>query len=205
MDALFKRVLETSDFETICKDKGYAFFTKGDYNLNIFGCRFLLGNDYTVTDLFDDAIVLVYKEGGKYVRKIYECTVDPGSTYMKSPMNSTGTGIIVPGQYRGVLKLGYHKGQYEALVQAKPIKLYRDNNKDLVYDMNPSTIEEGMFGVNIHKAGANSSVIKNWSAACTVFKRESDFNEFMKLCKKSANLYGNSFTYTVFDVNPEFS
>lgn len=210
MDALFKQILETVSFENVCKQRGYAFFTNGDFNLNIYGVRNRLSYPKglladKVTDQFDDAIVLAYKENGKWIKKIYECTVDPGSTYMKSPSVSAGTGIIVPNQYRGALKLGLHKNSYKALVQAKPMKLYRDNNKDLVYDMNPSTIQEGIFGVNIHKAGADSQQVLNWSAACTVFKKEANFKEFLSICEKAEKIWGNSFTYTVLELQSVFN
>ena len=47
--------------------------------------------------------------------------------------NVKGTAILVPGQYRGAYKIGFHKGKYKALVQAKPVKLYIDNDKDNKY------------------------------------------------------------------------
>ena len=40
-------------------------------------------------------------------------------------------------------------------------------------------------------------VINKWSAGCQVFKKIDDYNKFMELCKDSANIYGNGFTYTL--------
>ena len=112
-------------------------------------------------------------------------------------MNVKGTAILAPGQYRGAYKIGYHKG-YKALIQKKSVRVYRDNNRDLVYDMNPKTTDEGVFGVNIHKAGYNSTYIDSWSAGCQVFKVNSEFVSFMNLVKKQVdNKMGETFTYTL--------
>lgn len=88
-----------------------------------------------------------------------------------------------------------HAGKYEALGQKKPVKVFRDFNKDLIYD--ESKIAEGVFGINIHKAGADSTYVENWSEGCTVFKKSADFEEFMKICRKARDIHGNSFTYTL--------
>ena len=81
--------------------------------------------------------------------------------------------------------------------QAKSVKVYRDANRDMVYD--ESKITEGVFGINIHKAGADSTYVENWSEGCQVFKRVKDFNEFMAIIDKAAALHGNSFTYTLLE------
>jgi hypothetical protein len=60
-------------------------------------------------------------------------------------------------------------------------------------------IQEGIFGINIHKAGKDSTYVENWSEGCQVFKREADFNEFMTICKKAATVWGASFTYTLIE------
>jgi len=115
-------------------------------------------------------------------------------------LNVSGTAILVPGQYRGVYKIGKHRGQYEALVQlGGRVKVYRDRNKDEVLDMNPDTADEGYFGINIHKAGTQSTEVNKWSAGCQVFANEYDFRQFMNLVKRSAELWGETFTYTLVD------
>lgn len=116
-------------------------------------------------------------------------------------MNSAGTAILMPGQYRGSHKLGLHRGKYEALVQKHPVRVYRDSNKDNKYDMNPAKAQTGLFGINIHKAGQNSTWVDNWSAGCQVFKKSNDFADFISIVKKAIKIHGNSFTYTLFDNN----
>ena len=91
----------------------YAFFTTGDYNLNIFGIR----NKNLQTDTFNDYICLAYREGGNMQLKVYAATTDPGSTYRKRCIDSRGTAIMLPGQYKGAYGIGLHRNSYEALRQ----------------------------------------------------------------------------------------
>lgn len=187
------------DFEKLFKQKGYAYFKTGNYNLNIIGVR--ADNNNTVTNLFDDILILIYndpKEG--LVRKLYNITTEPGDYYVrKKLLNSKGTAILVPGQYRGCWQLGLHRGKYTALCQKKSVKVYRDNNRNDKYDLDPNTIDTGLFGINIHRASENkvNTTIDAHSAGCQVFNDIKDFNEFINICKKQAELYGNSFTYTL--------
>ena len=191
-----KAKLATYDFESLFKKKGYAYFKNGAYNLNIIGIR-TAGNK--VTNLFDDFIVIIYNlPSGIQKRAIYEATTDPGKHFMLKPMNDKGTAIIVPGQYRSTYKIALHKGKYKALCQRKPISVYRDNNKDLTYQFDPKTIDKGIFGCNIHKAGAASKYVDNWSAGCQVIAKYNDFQNLMYLANKQIEAgHGDSFTYTL--------
>lgn len=181
-----------------CAKWNYAFFTRGDYNLNIIGIR----SKNRVANSFDDILALAYKVNGKWTLKLYPCTTDPGTFYLKTPMVKTGTAIIVPYQYRGAYKIGMHLGKYEALCQSvKPIAVYRDNNKNNTLDYDPRTIESGFFGCNIHRASldSTSTQVNNWSAGCQVIANGDNFREFLSLCKTAAAKYGPSTTYTLFD------
>ncbi len=60
-------------------------------------------------------------------------------------------------------------------------------------------LPEGVFGINIHKAGADSTYVENWSEGCQVFKKSADFEEFMKICRKAKDIHGNRFTYTLIE------
>ena len=111
--------------------------------------------------------------------------------------NVAGVARLVPGQYRGSHTIRLHQGKYEALGQAKPVKVYRDANKDMTYD--ESKIQEGIFGINIHKAGADSTYVENWSEGCQVFKKSANFESFMVLARKAAAIHGKSFTYTLIE------
>ena len=182
--------------EAAMKAKGYKYFEKGDFNVNIIGVR----NSSTgtkVTNVFDDNLTLSYKENGEWKFKIWPATTDPGTKGVKEFHNAAGVARLVPGQYRGSHHVGLHQGKYEALKQKANVKVYRDANKDMNYD--ETKIQEGIFGINIHKAGADSTYVENWSEGCQVFKKSADFNAFMAICKKAATLGGNSFTYTLIE------
>jgi len=191
--------------EAALKAKGYVYFedkaNKG-YDVNIIGVRnSSTGNK--VTNVFDDMITISYKdENGVWVYKEWMNTTEPGK---KSVLEfdkmgiSGGVARLVEGQYRGSHMIGLHQGKYEALRQKSPVKVYRDTDKDLEYDENKIT--EGVYGINIHKAGQDSTWVNDWSAGCQVFKRVKDFDEFMKIVKKSKKIHGNSFTYTLIESN----
>lgn len=182
--------------EAILK-KGYAWFDNGDYNLNIIGIRSTVTNK--ITNKFDDLLTLSYKTGNGETYKEYNITTDPGLYYSQNLLSPDGVAILVPGQYRGTWQIGLHQGKYEALVQRKAVKVFRDKNKDSTYDMLPATIKEGLFGINIHHSSSigASQIVDKWSAGCQVFQDINNFNEFLALCKLASKAYGNSFTYTL--------
>lgn len=198
MDTKLKDLIIKTNFEQLFQKLGYAYFIKGKYNLNIIGIRNLL-NGNKQDNTFNDAIVCIYKDDNDvWIKNIWECTTDSGITGLYTPTNKKGCAILVPGQYRGVFQIAYHQGKYPALCQRGKLKVYRDNNKNNTLDFDINTIEEGEdFGINIHKAGKDSQIINNWSLGCQVYKKEDNFNEFMKLCYKSEELYGKKFTYTL--------
>ena len=186
--------------EGAVKAKGYVYFedaNKQGFDVNIIGLR----NSSTgqkVTNAFDDLLTISYKdETGAWKYHEWPATTDPGKKGVLEYHNTAGVARLVEGQYRGSHTIRLHQGKYEALGQAKNVKVYRDANKDLNYDENK--IQEGVFGINIHKAGADSTYVENWSEGCQVFKKSADFEAFMKICRKSKDLHGNSFTYTLIE------
>jgi hypothetical protein len=181
--------------ENAVKSLGHVWFEGAkDFDVNIVGVR----NSATgqkVTNAFDDAITVSYKENGVWKYHQWPCTTDPGTKGVKEYHNAAGVARLVEGQYRGSHTLGLHQGKYEALKQHNPVKVYRDANRDMTYD--ETKIQEGIFGINIHKAGADSTFVENWSEGCQVFKRAADFEAFMTICRKAAAIHGKSFTYTL--------
>jgi hypothetical protein len=150
-----------------------------------------------VTNVFDDNLTISYKENGQWKFHSWLATTDPGTKGILETTNKSGIARLVEGQYRGSHTIRLHQGKYEALGQQKNVKVYRDANKDLIYD--ETKITEGIYGINIHKAGQDSTWVENWSEGCQVFKRVKDFDEFMKICKKSSKIHGNSFSYTLIE------
>ena len=181
--------------EAVIKAKDYKWF-EGDYHLNIVGVR----NSDTgtaVTNAFDDKITLSYQVEGKWIYKEWMNTTDPGTKGVKEYHNAAGVARLVPGQYINSHFLGKHQGKYEALKQGGKVKVYRDANRDMNYDEH--TIQEGVFGINIHKAGANSTYVENWSEGCQVFKKAADFEEFMEIVRASVAKGHSKFTYTLIE------
>tara|TARA_B110000483_G_scaffold5737_1_gene6796 strand:- start:89 stop:697 length:609 start_codon:yes stop_codon:yes gene_type:complete len=188
--------------EETMTSKSYKYFTGGDYDVNIIGVR----NSDTknrVTNAFDDCMTLSYKVEGEWKFHCYKCTTDPGTHWVENIMREDGVAILKPGQYRGSHKLRLHAGKYLALGQKKPLLVYRDDNRDNNYDLLEESVQEGLFGINIHRAtgkkGGKSTRVDKWSAGCQVIASYDDFEEFLGICKESSLIWGNSFSYTLLE------
>lgn len=184
------------------KKKGYKWFDQGSYDLNIVGIRNSSTNG-KVTNHYDDCITLSYKAFDKWHFHCWAATTDPGLYWIDNPMNSRGgCAILVPDQYKDVYKIDKHSGKYEALCQRLgKVKVYRDGNKDDVYDYDEKKIQDGYFGINIHRSSAYkaSTYINKYSAGCQVFQDPDDFDEFMAACRMASSVWGNKFTYTLIE------
>lgn len=183
--------------------KGYSFFEKGDYNLNIIGVR----NDSGDASKFDDAMILLYKVKGSWVCDMFPVTTEPGTSILKNPIKEVrhkGTAILVPDQYKGVYKIGWHGSKtngHTALIQrGGKVRVWRDNNRDTTPDYHGEE-EDGWFGINIHKHRGSSARVNTGgvSAGCQVFQDTKDFYEFMDICDIASEKWGNSFTYTLIE------
>tara|TARA_R110001592_G_scaffold201727_1_gene450891 strand:- start:428 stop:1036 length:609 start_codon:yes stop_codon:yes gene_type:complete len=182
---------------------GYKYFTSGVLNVNIIGIRNSDTNG-KVTNKFDDTMTISYMDNDmQWQYNEYNCTTDPGDDYVDNPLMEAGVAILKPGQYSGSHKIRLHGGKYTALGQKKPVKVYRDANKDGVYDYDESTVDEGVFGINIHRAtsleGKTSTYIDKWSAGCQVIASNDDWHEFLNICQEARSEWSNSFTYTLIE------
>ena len=188
---------------SVMEKKGDAFFSNGIVNVNIIGIR----SKETKSKKLDDTMLLIYRNKKKeWEVQSSVITTDPGEKYLVHPMNKKGTAILVPNQYRGVYKVDTHarhnsKFAHEALCQrGNVLKVWRDGNRDKILDHDAETIDEGWFGINIHRSKVGeASYVGSYSAGCQVFKNGTDFKLFMSAVKKSAELYGNSFSYTLLE------
>ena len=189
--------------ESAVKAKGYVWFedkSNKSYDVNIVGVR---NNSPSVakkvTNVFDDHLTISFKdETGEWQFYCWSGTCDPGKKGVQGFTNGKGVARLVPNQYRSVWSIDKHQGKYDALCQRNGnVVVWRDANKDLVYD--EKTTDTGMFGINIHKAGRDSTWVDDWSHGCTVFKRVMDFDVFMSICKKSSKIHGNKFSYTLIE------
>ena len=190
--------------QSTVEGKGYKWFhdnnNKG-YDVNIVGVR----NSKTknrVTNAFDDKMTISYKcEEGYWHFHEYDCTTDPGTHWVENLLNPDGVSILKPGQYRGSHKIRLHQGKYEALGQKKPVTVYRDKNLNETYDYDNATT--GVYGINIHRAtaksGGKSTRVDKLSAGCQVIAKNSEWHEFLNICKKARDIHGNSFSYTLIE------
>lgn len=196
--------------EKLFEDNQFKFFKDGTYNLNIFGVRRTNSNP----GLFDDIICLAFYSESGWTTFATSATTDPGAPVLgfekMGSVNGTAmlpSSNIIKKQYRFIK--GTHKGQYPALNQATEFSLVRDNNKDgklltpeqilkLIEDEKTTT---GYFGINIHRATSKgiSKVVGNWSWGCQVINSSYDWEKFWSIIERSSEIYGNKFTYTLFD------
>lgn len=183
--------------KAIIRHKGFRIFSR-PFELNIIGLR----SKSTTPNRFDDEIHVFYKVSTlNWHYHIFKATTDPGTFWLRQPMQEQGTAILAEGQNIDAYELGLHRGKYIALVQRKAVTIIRDYNRDAVLDFKNGTITKGLYGINIHRAnrtGTTKSVDKN-SAGCQVFESAHDFALFIKLSLKHKSLYGNKFSYSLID------
>lgn len=171
---------------------GGAIFT-ADWQLNIVGIRCATGSN-----TFDDVLAVFFYVAGREYLYLFPMTTDPGFFYRQNPVAPAGCAVLVPGVYLDAYQIGLHRGAYTALVQRKPVTVWRDNDRDVALNEN-SPIDTGLFGINIHHANPDqeSQQVDKWSAGCQVLANPNDFDVLMALAGKHHSLHGNKFTYTL--------
>ena len=164
------------------KKLGYQF-----PDFHIIGVR----SNADAPDQFDDLIYLF--DNGTLL--CFTGTTNPGKHWLQNFMNKLGTAVLKIGQYINAWTIGKHQGLYEALVQIRPVTVYRDNNRNERSEETAVT-ETGLFGINIHRANPNvvSVLIGKWSAGCQVLNNPKEFATLIERCKKSGK---SQFTYTL--------
>ena len=188
------------DFEKIkfaVQHNGYLWFENGNYNLNIVGIR-SFNPQKKITDLFDDYLCVCYYLDNKPVYHEFNITTKPGIKGAVEHRNPKGVALLKEGQYKGLWSIGLHQNKIKALVQTGTCVVIRDGNKNTIFD--GTKLDSGLFGINCHPATPNivTKRVANWSEGCQVFADWNKFyNEFIPLCEKSKELYGNRFTYTL--------
>jgi len=176
--------------------KGYTIFSevKGrPWNLNLIAVR----SDDDTPETFDDELYVLWEDNAIWNCLNMRFTTDPGVYWLKHPMNKLGTAILIPGQYRGVFQKGFHKGK-PALRQVKPMKYWRDNNKDSILDQT-EFVDESIAHTNLHRAGIDSQLIGKWGAGCQVVARDSDMDLLMHLVGNALPFWGDKFSYTLLE------
>lgn len=182
------------------KTHNYRFYDTGKFNVNLFGIRKSL-----LVDLFDDVLGVAFRDAnGKPILKVYSATTKPGLYWLKNKLgNVKGTFILQPGYYHKCWTVGKHKGEYEALVQSGPrvFRGWRDSDADGTLDTD-GPIFTDVAGLNLHTTShlrGKADRIGAYSASCQVIQYTKDHLELMGIVKASRDLYGNIFSYALFN------
>lgn len=186
---------EVGSIISVMRDKDYHILDSG--GLNLVGIRMAR----VATNVFDDTFVTFRASmgGSVWTAEFFPCTTDAGYHHLEHGLRK-GTAILAPGQYVDAYRIGMHQGKYEALVQDGPVTVYRDNNKD--HELDYTSPETGMFGINIHRANPNisSKQVDKWSAGCTVIASPTDFKRLMTLAQEHVSAgHGKRFSYTLLE------
>lgn len=190
----------------IARRRGYKIYRE-PFKLNIWGIR----SRSVVPNRFDDELHVFYNSSkgvlAKWIYFVFKCTTDPGTYWLRNPLQPQGTAMLAPGQYVDTYKIDLHRGKYYALCQRlRPVVVIRDYNRNAILDFYNGRKDRGMHGVNIHRASKSGITyeVDKYSAGCQVFQKANEFDFFMKLCEMHKRYHGNVFTYTLIDLRMEF-
>lgn len=189
-----------SEVKALFETLELRFYDKGIFNVNLFGIR----SGFDQVNEFNDQLGIAYRdEFGNGQVLMHKGTTKPGLYWLKNKKgNVNGTFILAPGQYPNCWSIGKHKG-YEALVQlGSPFKGWRDNDQDGMFDPE-GRIYTDVTGLNMHTTSFKNDVDKvgAYSAGCQVRQHSEDHLMVMQVLRRSAEIYGNNFSYTLIDKN----
>lgn len=137
---------------------------------------------------FDDKFYLF--KGEKFIVTT-SGTTNAGTTGLKNYEKYNKDGVLIVKTeewYHGLWKFGYHKGRMPALKQVRPIKYFRDWNKNEKAE-EIGKVKEGIRGVNFHTVTYqnNLSLVKKliggWSVGCQVINNVSRYFRILNLVK----------------------
>ena len=137
---------------------------------------------------FDDKFYIF--KGDKCV-KVVKGTTNAGTTGLKNytKYSSKGVAVIKTNEwYYDLWSYGLHKGRMPALKQRKPIKYFRDWNKNnLVEEM--GELYQGIIGINFHTVLYEKNLsywtklIGGWSVGCQVINHVGEYYKILDLVK----------------------
>ena len=158
------------------------------------------------SNAFNDYLFAFYYDmEGVIHGEVIPGTTDAGLFYRNNPINPKGTVILQHDvQHRGVYQYQDpsrngqqrgHRGRL-ALRQIKPMKYWRDSNRDNYLDFGPEE-EFSNSLTNVHYMGKFGKVVGKWSAGCQG-SSEKELNKLFNVCHKQimAGL-GDVFSYTL--------
>ena len=140
-------------------------------------------------NVFDDKFYLFR---GKDFILVTTGTTNAGTTGLKNytKYNSKGCAVIKTNEwFYGLWRYGLHRGRMEALRQVRPIKHYRDGNKNNRAEQ-IGKLYNSIIYANFHTASYTQRVgvirwlIGGWSVACQVVNNATKYYEIIRLCRK---------------------
>lgn len=178
------RVKNYSDKDLLDKVKSLPSFKSIPEDYWILGVQ---SNEDTFNK-FDDKFYLF--KGEKFKGRVTG-TTNAGTTGLKNynRYNSRGCAVVKTNEwYYGLWTYGLHKRRMPALKQVKPIKYYRDWNKNnKVEEM--GRMYKGLIGINFHTVlyQKNLSFIRRliggWSVGCQVVNSVADYYKILNYVK----------------------
>jgi hypothetical protein len=168
---------------------------------NLVGLRNKISTKKNFPNRFTDVLFMMGPKKDKSL-EYYPATTVPGPFFLVKPfrnyyvatgakdaVNPKGLAIVQPGLYK--FKVGKHRGQYEALVQASNITVQRytpidDPAKATFNTYSPGNEETGNNGINIHRGlrSGSTPTVDSHSSGCIVLKNSADLREILSDMKK---------------------
>lgn len=183
------RVRNYKDIQLIRKVKelsSYRGIPKGYWILGV------QSNEDTYNE-FDDKFYLF--KGEQFIQVVIG-TTNAGTTGLKNytKYNRKGCAVIKTNEwYYGLWKYGLHRRRMPALRQIRPIKYFRDWNKNNKVE-EIGKLYEGIIGINFHTILYQKNLsfwrklIGGWSVGCQVVNHVGDYYEILNKVKNQKNI-----------------
>lgn len=151
-------------------------------------------NAQTPNAFEDLRVVFSIRSDGVPLMQVWVATTAPGRPYTMKPMNSIGAARIAFSQYKA-WQLGTHVGPsgndpHEALIQAVPIEVYRDSNKNFKRE---GPRYKGLFAIDQHWGyDQPKDDVGTASAGCLVGETRDGHRAFMAVLKSDPRFLANN-------------
>ena len=178
-----------SDKELLDKVKSLPTFKRIPKNYWILGVR----SEEDAVNRFDDKFYIF--KGEKFIM-VTTGTTNTGIKGLKGydTYNKYGVAVVKADEwYYQVWKFGKHRGKMDALRQVKPIKYFRDGDKDNKSEEIGKEYS-GIIGINFHCNTYNKrdekikELIGGWSLGCQVVNNITKYYTIIDLVKKQDNV-----------------
>lgn len=173
------------------KFKNYQIFDSDNepFFLNIIGIR----NNKRKPNSYDDLIIVLWKNNGRWTRRSYHVTTDSVLFFQGNPAYSPAKIILPEGQYLNCFKIGAYKDIIDFNTFMKDLKwglCYRF----ISIKINDSFPKLDFKCIHVPHKDINISKL---SGRCHIFSNIKEYKEFVELILKARKPFGNLFSYTL--------